>query len=105
MKAVSDSLHRAAADKPDFWSVVGQTELLVLAALASGQLAAALPGVVASLRELKARVPATTLWDSIYNEAQFTLEPYLLVAGTTEQHAAQSLLDTLKALASVERPA
>ena len=105
MKAVSDSLHRAAADKPDFWSVVGQTELLVLAALARGLLAAALPGVVASLRELKARVPATTLWDSVYNEAQFTLEPYLLVAGTTEQHAAQSLLDTLKALASVERPA
>ena len=41
MKAVSDSLQKAATERPDFWSVVGQTELLILAALAKGQLASA----------------------------------------------------------------
>jgi tetratricopeptide (TPR) repeat protein len=100
LKVVSDSLQKAVADKPDFWSVVGQSELLILAALAKGQLASAEPGVTTSLRELKTRVPAAWMWDSIYSEAQFTLLPYLEIASAAEKRAAQSLLDTLKALAA-----
>jgi pimeloyl-ACP methyl ester carboxylesterase len=99
MKAVSNSLHEAATDNPDFWSVVGQTELLILAALAKGQLASAEPGVTASLRDLKARVPAARMWDSVYNEAQFTLEPYMAMAGAAERRAAHDLLGLLKAMA------
>ncbi|MBH2042030.1 MAG: CHAT domain-containing protein [Comamonadaceae bacterium] len=100
MKAAADSLAKAATDKPDFWSVVGQTELMMLAALAKGQLASAEPVLTTALRALKERVPATQKWDSVYNEAQFTLEPYLAMAGAAEKHAAQSLLETLKALAT-----
>jgi uncharacterized protein YaaQ len=100
MKAVSDSLHKAATANPDFWSVVGQTELLILAALAKGQLASAEPGVTASLRDLKARVPAAWMWDSVYNEAQFTLEPYMAMASVAERRAAQKLVDALKAMAT-----
>jgi CHAT domain-containing protein len=100
MKAVSDSLHKAATEDPDFWSVVGQTEVLVLAALAKGQLAPAEPEITSSLRELKARVPAPQMWDSVYDEAQFTLEPYIEMTKGAEQRAAQNLLDILKSLAA-----
>ena len=39
MRAVQESLARAAAERPDFWSVVGQIELRVLEAIAAQQLA------------------------------------------------------------------
>ncbi len=100
LKVLSDSLQKAATEKPDFWSVVGQTELLILTALAKGQLASAEPALTTSLRDLKARVPAMWMWDSVYNEAQFTLLPYLETASAAEKRAAQCLLDTLKALAA-----
>ena len=102
MKSVSDSLHKAVTDKPDFWSIVGQTELLILAAAAKGQLASVEPALTGSLRELKARVPAAGMWDSVYNEAQFMLEPYVAMMKTNldEQSAAQRLLDALKAMAA-----
>lgn len=100
VKAVRDPLHQVASDEPDFWSVVGLSELLILEALAQGRLAAAEPGVSASLRDLKARVPAAWMWDSVYNEAQFTLEPYLSMAGAAEKRAAQDLLDMLKEMAT-----
>ena len=100
VRAVSDSLDLAITDEPDFWSVAGQTELLVLAALATARLAVALPGVLASLRDLKTRVPSALVWDSVYNAAQFTLLPYVQMAGATEKRAAQSLLDELKVMAS-----
>ncbi len=100
MKAAADSMLQAATDSPDFWSVVGQSELMLLAALANGQLASAEPGLTTALRALKERVPAPMMWDSVYNEALFTLEPYTLMARPAEKHAAQSLLKTLKTLAA-----
>ena len=100
VKAVSDSLEHAASAKPDFWSVAGQTELLMLIALAQGQLARAEPSLTASLRDLKKRVPAVQMWGSVLNEAQFTLEPYLAVATPPEKRAAQTLLDVLAVLAA-----
>ena len=100
LKTVIDSLDEAVTDEPDFWSVAGQTELLVLAALVKSQLSAALAGVLASLRDLKTRVPSTSMWDSVYDGAQFTLLPYLQMATATEKRAAQNLLDELKAMAS-----
>ena len=99
LKTVSDSLNHAATSAPDFWSVVGQTELQVLAALAKGTLASVEPALTASLRELKKRVPAVRMWDSVWNEALFTLEPYKGVASPAEKRAAQSLLDALGEMA------
>ena len=98
IREVRESLQKAAAESPDFWSVVGQTELQILATLAAGKLAAEAPTLIDKLREHKARVPAIFLWDSVYNEAQFTLEPDLSVASEDEKRAAHSLLDALKAM-------
>jgi len=101
---VGASLLKAATERPDFWSVVGQTELLMLAALAKGQLAAAQQGLTRGFRELKARVPAVKMWDSVCNEAEFTLQPYIEMVSSqqrpAEKLAAQGLLDTLKELAA-----
>ena len=100
IRDVRESLRKAATDNPDFWSVVGQTELRILSALAAGNLASAEPAVTDTLRELKARVPATGMWDSVYNEAQFTLEPYQALASGDEKRAAGELLAVLKGMAA-----
>jgi CHAT domain-containing protein len=98
---VAESLRSAAAAKPDFWSVVGLTELRVLSALARGELAGIVDEVVEQLRELKGRVPSLGKWDSVHNEALFTLLPYEAIKGlaANEKRAAQTLLATLAELA------
>ena len=77
MRAVQESLARASSERPDFWSVVGQIELRVLVAVAAQQLAGESAALIAEFSDLKARVPARTMWDSVHSEARFTLEPYL----------------------------
>jgi hypothetical protein len=99
MQAVQDSLARAARTKPDFWSVVGQIELRLLTALAAQQLAGEAATLIGEFEELKSRVPAPTMWDSVHAEARFTLEPYQGVASAAEKRAAQALLDALRAMA------
>jgi hypothetical protein len=102
-REVHASLDQAAKAAPDFWSVVGQTEIKVLEALAQQRLADELPLLTDAFRKLKARVPAARMWDSVYNEAQFTLEPYRVwqKAHLTEVRAADELLKTLKTLKAV----
>ncbi len=100
LSAVRESLDKAATEKPDFWSVVGQSELGLLEALAQGRLAGSGPALMDAFRELKARVPAASSWDTVYTEARFTLEPYQAVASATEQRAAVEMLKGLKALAA-----
>ncbi len=100
MQAVQDSLARAASTRPDFWSVVGQTELRLLAAVAGRQLAGAAPALIGEFEDLKSRVPSRAMWDSVHAEARFTLEPYQGVASVAEKRAAQALLAALQAMAS-----
>ncbi|MDQ6638638.1 MAG: CHAT domain-containing protein, partial [Pseudomonadota bacterium] len=100
MRAVQESLARAASERPDFWSVVGQIELRVLVAVAAQRLVGESVALVAEFSDLKARVPARTMWDSVYSEARFTLEPYLGIASAAEQRAARALLDALAAMAA-----
>ena len=100
MQAVQESLARAAREKPDFWSVVGQIELRVLTAVAAQQLAGAAPGLIGEFEDLKLRVPARTMWDSVHAEARFTLEPYQGFASAAEKRAAQALLEALQTMAS-----
>ena len=99
LAVVRESLDKAATERPDFWSVVGQTELGLLEALAQRRLAGSAPGLLHAFRELKARVPSSSGWDSVYTEARFTLEPYQQVATAGEQRAAAEILAGLKALA------
>lgn len=104
IREVAESLQNAAAEKPDFWSVVGLTELRVLSALARGDLAGIVGEVDDQLRELKGRVPSLGKWDSVYNEALFTLMPYQAISGlaANEKRAAQTLLATLAELAGAK---
>ena len=39
------------------------------------------------------------MWDSVYNEARFTLEPYQAQAGAEEKRSAGELLAALKGMA------
>jgi CHAT domain-containing protein len=100
MRAVQDSLARAATDRPDFWSVVGQIELRVLEAVAAQQLADQSGSLIAAFSELKTRVPARSMWDSVHSEARFTLEPYGAIASVAEKRAAGALLAALAEMAS-----
>jgi len=100
MRAVQESLARASSERPDFWSVVGQIELRVLVAVAARQLAGESVALIAEFTDLKSRVPARTMWDSVHSEARFTLEPYLGIASAAEQRAARALLDALAAMAA-----
>ena len=94
------SLARASSERPDFWSVVGQIELRVLVAVAARQLAGESSALIAEFSDLKARVPARTMWDSVHSEARFTLEPYLGIASAAEKKAASALLDALAEMAA-----
>jgi hypothetical protein len=100
MRAVQESLAQAASQSPDFWSVVGLIELRVLEAVAAQQLADTSSALIAEFSDLKARVPARGMWDSVHSEARFTLEPYLAIAGVAEKRAAKALLDALAAMAA-----
>ncbi|HKW83263.1 MAG TPA: CHAT domain-containing protein, partial [Burkholderiaceae bacterium] len=101
IREVAESLENAAAAKPDFWSVVGLSELRVLSALARGDLAGIVDEVIDQLRGLKARVASPGKWDSVHSEALFTLLPYEAVKGlaVNETRAARALLATLAELA------
>ena len=80
--------------------MVGQIELRVLIALAAQQLSGVAPVLVDEFQNLKARVPAPGMWDSVHSEARFTIEPYLGIASAAEKKAATALLDALKAMAA-----
>ncbi|RQO63053.1 hypothetical protein DBR47_00300 [Paucibacter sp. KBW04] len=101
-----EALSQANQREPDFWSVVGQTELNLLEALSQGRLAGVADACLASFAQLKQRVPAATMWDSVAKQARFTLQPYLSCKlGTAAQQraehgAAQRILDGLAALGS-----
>ena len=93
----------SAAGTPDFWAIVGQDELKLLGALATGRLADAADAILKSLQELKGRVPSVRMWNSVYTDARFNLMPYQALASkakvATEAKAAKQLLDCLADLA------
>ena len=104
---MQESLARAALEQPDFWSVVGEIELRLLAAVAAQRLAEAhRPSLIGEFNDLKTRVPSRSMWDSVFSEARFTLEPYLGFADADEQGAARALLAMLAdAAGAAVRPA
>jgi hypothetical protein len=96
MEALRQELTESAAKQPDFWSVVGQSELKMLEALARGALADVGDELVKTLRELKARVASVRMWNSVNADARFTLAPYQALASKAgvdaEVRAAKQLL-------------
>jgi tetratricopeptide (TPR) repeat protein len=100
LAAVRESLIGKARADPDFWSIVGLTELRLYEALAGGKLAAERNAIEGEYRDLQARVDAVGVWGSVYDQARFVLPKYAARAGAAEQKAADGLLALLHAYAS-----
>ena len=97
MEAARESLTAAAREKPDFWNVVGQTELDMYEALSARALSKRLAALTTQLERLHERVPqASKSWASVYDNATFVLQKYRGHAPTPEKKAAADLLAQLK---------
>src|SRR5262245_8523433 len=101
--AVRQSLQKKTAVDPDFWSVVGLTELRIYEALANRKLATALDGILKDLADVRARANARRMWASVHDQAEFTLTPYIEARGLAarEREAALKLLKQLQAYAGL----
>jgi hypothetical protein len=89
---------RSAAD-PDFWSVVGETELDQYEALAAGKLAPVRKQLSRAYEDLHKRVTATRMWASVYDTACLVLPNYASRARGKERTAANELLAQLRSFA------
>jgi hypothetical protein len=97
LAAVRQSLQKKVEQNPDFWAVVGLTELRTCEALGQRRLAQALDGILAELDDVHARVSSTSMWDSVLAQARFVLQPYTEASQSPEERAAvRRLLERLK---------
>jgi tetratricopeptide (TPR) repeat protein len=85
---------------PDFWSVVGQTELNAYVSIRDRSLARDVNGLVAEFKRHHARVDNPRMWGSIFDNATFLLAWYRRNGQDGEASAADTLLDALKELTS-----
>lgn len=82
---------------PDFWSVVGQTELRIFEAVAARKLSAALSSIERDFEDLFRRVSAPWYWSSVYDNAWFVLSRFTAqVKAPAERAAAATLLARLR---------
>jgi hypothetical protein len=98
LRAVRRSLAEKLRDEPDFWSVVGQGELRMLLAIASGTLADAVGAIVRHFGDVAERMPAPGNWGSVHDQAALVLRGYMGRSTPAEAAAAQRLLGRLRAL-------
>jgi hypothetical protein len=96
---VQQSLDAKSASDPDFWSVVGRTELDQFEALAKRKLAAARDQLEKAYEDLHKRVTATRMWGSVYDTACLVLPNYASRAPAKEKAAAHELLTLLRTYA------
>jgi len=89
--AARASLAAKARDDPDFWSVVGLTELRVYIAIAERKLAAGLDVILRELDDLHARVSAPSEWSSVFDQLRFVLPKYAARASAAEKKAVATL--------------
>ena len=85
------SLVAKARDDPDFWSVVGLTELRIYLAIADRKLAHELDIIVGELDDLYERVSAPSEWSSIFDQLRFVLPKYAARASPAEKKAVATL--------------
>jgi tetratricopeptide (TPR) repeat protein len=96
LAAVRESMTSAP---PDFWSVVGQTELDVIESIAAGRLSQDVTHFIAVFREHHARVDNPRMWGSVLDNATFVLSGYKGHSSQSEGTAADQLLGELASLA------
>jgi hypothetical protein len=103
VEVTSKSLEGKNLADPDFWSVVGQTELQLYKALAGGgSLAGARDALERGFQDLHKRVAAPWMWASVYDNARFVLQKYTVRAAAREKKAAAALLERLAAFAKAD---
>jgi hypothetical protein len=98
-RIVRKSLQAKSATDPDFWSVVGETELDQYEALAGRKLAAVRGQLAKAYEDLHKRVTATRMWASVYDTACLVLPNYASRASGRERAAANELLAQLRGFA------
>jgi tetratricopeptide (TPR) repeat protein len=96
---VRKSLQATSATDPDFWSVVGETELDQYEALAARKLAPVRKQLSRAYEDLHKRVTATRMWASVYDTACLVLPNYASRASGKESVAATELLAQLRSFA------
>ena len=98
---VRQSMSSAA---PDFWTVVGQTELNLFVSIGAGRLAQDVARLIEDFGQHHARVNNVRMWRSVLDNAAFLLSRYARSAGQSEKTAADRLLAALGSLAGSEPP-
>jgi hypothetical protein len=102
VEATKQSLDAKSESDPDFWSVVGQTELQLYTVLAEGRkLATARESLERTYADLHQRVAAPWLWGSAYDTAGFVLRRYAARAPGAEGKAVGALLEKLAGFAEL----
>ena len=99
VRILRKSLQAKSASDPDFWSVVGETELDQYEALARRKLASARKQLDKAYEDLHKRVTATRMWASVYDTACLVLPNYASRATGKERAAANELLAQLRTFA------
>ena len=95
---VRASLEEQIRDDPDFWCVVGKTELRLYETLAAGELAPARASFERELDDLHVRMDAPPAWDSVLVQLDFVLPRYADRASKAEAAAATALLEHVRQL-------
>jgi hypothetical protein len=98
LDVVRASLDEQIRDEPDFWSVVGKTELRLYEALAAGTVAAERESLERELDDLHVRMEAPANWDSVLVQLEFVLPRYAERASKAEASAATGLLGFVRQL-------
>jgi phage gp36-like protein len=103
LKAVRKNLETTTRTDPDFWSVVGLTELHLYEALADRDLAGHLADIQREYDDHYAHVSAVGYWDSVYTQLEFVLPKYVERARKVEQDAAAALMKHVRVLVAQAR--
>jgi tetratricopeptide (TPR) repeat protein len=90
---------------PDFWSVLGQTELDVFVSIAAGRLSLDVERLIEDFRDHHARVSNPRMWGSVVDNATFVRSRYRRRSNESERTAADLLLGELESLAGGMAPA
>jgi hypothetical protein len=102
IEAIRASMASAA---PDFWSVVGQTELDMYMAASHNGLANSLADLRRAFSDHHALAPSPRMWSSVLDRTRLALSGYRKHASASEVEAVDQILAHLTALAGRASPA
>ena len=104
-EAARQSLRDKNRDDPDFWSIVGEIDLDLYAAVAAGELAEGRKSLEDRYQDLYTRMRGGSDWGSVYDTAVFVLDKYRERAEESERRASDAILARLEALVTPPRAA